>query len=424
MARNPRMDDVCLTGLAKNVQDVGLKDFESQIDMAALRQGRLARAQQALRAANCPAMVLYDPVNVRYCTGTRQMQVYSLQNPHRYAFVPAEGKPVMFEFGASGAQWVARQITDTVGEVRPGIGWDYFASGPSKAVKVRRWGGEIAELMAQVAPGDKRIAFDRLDPEGTDLLRGMGFEIVDGQEIMHRARVYKTPEEILCLALSVQVCEIGFARIREALKPGMTEMALWSILNQTNLELGGEWIFTRLLTSGGRTNPWFQEAGEKRIRPGELIACDSDMTGPFGYVSDISRTFFCGPGRPTAQQKKMYTDAYDLLHHNIQLMQVGRTWRDICDSTWRLPDDYLANRYTVLHGTGLADEQPFVFNFEDRDRLPDPDGVCQPGMALCIEAYIGPENGPEGVKLEQQIITTEAGPQLLSTFPFEEDLLN
>ncbi len=51
------------------------------------------------------------------------------------------------------------------------------------------------------------------------------------------------------------------------------------------------------------------------------------------------------------------------------------------------------------------------------------DGVLEPGTALCVESYIGEDGGHEGVKLEQQVLITDTGVELLSTFPFEEELL-
>lgn len=44
-------------------------------------------------------------------------------------------------------------------------------------------------------------------------------------------------------------------------------------------------------------------------------------------------------------------------------------------------------------------------------------------MTICVESYIGGEGGAEGVKLEQQVLVTETGIEVLSRFPFEESLL-
>ena len=74
-----------------------------------------------------------------------------------------------------------------------------------------------------------------------------------------------------------------------SLEPGITENKLWSILHQTNIEMGGEWIETRLLTSGQRTNPWFQECSNRVIQKGDLVSFDTDLIGPNGYCSDTRR---------------------------------------------------------------------------------------------------------------------------------------
>ena len=80
------------------------------------------------------------------------------------------------------------------------------------------------------------------------------------------------------------------AEMQAALAPGVTEIELWSHLHAGNIKRGGEWIETRLLTSGARTNPWLQECGSRQIQAGDLVAFDTDLIGPYGYCADISRT--------------------------------------------------------------------------------------------------------------------------------------
>ena len=43
-------------------------------------------------------------------------------------------------------------------------------------------------------------------------------------------------------------------------------------------------------------------------------------------------------------------------------------------------------------------------------------------MVICIESFIGSEHGGEGVKLEQQVVQTRDGCELLSAFPWDEEL--
>ena len=69
----------------------------------------------------------------------------------------------------------------------------------------------------------------------------------------------------------MNVCQKGMRAMQEHLEPGMTENALWSKLHETNIRLGGEWIETRLLSSGPRTNHWFRECSMRTIDKGDMI---------------------------------------------------------------------------------------------------------------------------------------------------------
>jgi Xaa-Pro aminopeptidase len=222
---------------------------------------------------------------------------------------------------------------------------------------------------------------------------------------------------------SLGVAEIAMARMRAALQPGLTENELFAVLNHTNIAMGGEWIDARMLTSGDRTNPWLQESSDRRIRPGELVAFDADMVGPFGYCADVSRTFFCGPGRPTDAQRKLYKLAYEEIQHNVSLVKAGVAFRELTEKAYRQADEYIPNRYMLLaHGIGLCDEYPSIYYRQDADKYGF-DGVLEENMTICIESYVGAVGGREGVKLEHQVLVTAKGHEILSKFPFEEELL-
>ena len=211
--------------------------------------------------------------------------------------------------------------------------------------------------------------------------------------------------------------------MREALQAGMSENELWAILNYVNAAQGGEWIETRLLTSGARTNPWFQECSAKVIRAGELVAFDTDMIGPFGYCADISRTFFCGPGKPSGEQRRLYGLAVEQIQANTALLKPGLGFRELAETAWKLPESCRPNRYSVIvHGVGLCDEYPACVYQEDFART-GYDDVFEAGMTVCVESYVGDVGGGQGVKLEQQVLVTETGAEVLSTYPFDEDLL-
>ncbi len=406
---------------ARNTPGAGLKDTEWQIDMARMRGFRLGRVQAGLRARDYGACVLADPINVRYATGSRNMTVWLLHNATRYVFIPAEGKAVLFEFPR--CVHLSAGL-ETIGEVRPVTGWYYFGAGEHVDDLAKKWAAEIADLVSERCGGNRRLAIDQANFQGTHALEALGIELFEGQEVLEQARVIKSPDEIACMSVAVSVCEAGMARMRAALTPGITENQLWALLHETNIANGGEWIETRLLASGGRTNPWFQECGERMIRAGELLAFDTDLIGPFGYCSDISRTFFCQPGKPSDEQRRLYAHAHNEVQHNIALLHPGMSFREFAEKAWPVHDDYRAQRYSAMaHGVGMCDEWPAILYADEWEDKGGYDGIFEPGMTICVESYTGAVGGAEGVKLEEQVLITEDGIQRLSTFPYEDALL-
>jgi len=407
--------------IARDTVGMGLLDCVAQPDMKRMRAYRLERVRAELRKRDYAGCLLYDPINVRYATGSRNMAVWLLHNAIRYCYVPTEGPITLFDF--HNCEHLSDGL-ETIAEVRPARGWYYFNAGPRSEEIAKVWAAEILELIARSGGGNKRVAIDKLEPLGTNLLQQAGIQIFDGQEVVELARSIKSADEIACMNVSISACEAGMAKMREMLRPGITENELWSHLHQVNIALGGEWIETRLLSSGGRTNPWFQESSDRIIRAGELVTFDTDLIGPYGYCSDLSRTFFCGPGRPSAEQKRLYGMAYEQIHTNLDLLKPGMSYREFAEKSFQLPPSFAPNRYSVIfHGVGLADEYPASLYVEDYLKGSGYDGILEPGMTICIESYIGEVGGDEGVKLEQQVLITETGYQQLSTFPFETDLL-
>ena len=289
-ARHPAPVSV---SVARGSQGIALSDCGPQIDMARMRAYRLTRVREQLARQDCGAAILYDPINIRYATGSRNMTVWVLHNAARYCFVPLEGPVILFDFHNCGH---LSDDIETVDEVRHTTSWYFFGAGPRIDEKAGLWAAEIADLLKTHGGGSRRLAMDRCDPPGYAALARLGVEVCDGQGPLELARCIKSADEIACMNIAMAVCEAGMARMREALRAGMTENQLWAILNQTNTEMGGEWIETRLLSSGGRTNPWFRECSDRIIRAGELVGFDTDLIGPFGYCARRLPHLFLRPG--------------------------------------------------------------------------------------------------------------------------------
>jgi Xaa-Pro aminopeptidase len=331
-----------------------------------------------------------------------------------------EQHSILYEF--TGCLHLAEEY-ETVDEVRAANTASFVAAGPDIIRREREWARQILDTITELAGTDAVIGMERMNAGSAVALAQLGVKLVDAQAPIEMARAVKSDEEFKCMIASLRMTEQAVANLRSAIHPGITENELWSVLHQSVIANNGDYCETRLLNSGARTNPWFQESATKLIGENELIALDTDVVGCHGYYSDFSRTFHSGPNKPNQVQKTLYRLAYEQVQHNIDIIKPGLSFREYAERAWDIPDRYFANRYYLsAHGVGMSGEYPYLYHradFADAGY----DGEIVPGMALCVESYIGDDKGKEGVKLEQQIRVTETGTELLSRFPFEDDLL-
>jgi len=390
------------------------------VDLRAVRLYRLARVRLEMRNYGVQALVLSDPVNIRYATGTRNMQVFCARNtPSRYLLVTAD-RTILYEF--TGCLHLAGGF-ETVDEVRPAATASFVAAGPEIAARERAWAQEMVARITELVGPKPTVGMERMNAGVALEMAALGVRIVDAQEPVEMARSIKSGEELKCVIASLRATEVATGRLREAIRPGISENELWSVLHQAVIAMNGDYVETRLLSSGQRTNPWFQESSNKIIGENELIGFDTDVVGCHGYYTDFSRTFHSGPDTPSEAQRTLYKLAHEQIRHNLDIIKPGMTFREYADKAWDIPEKYLANRYYLsAHGVGMTGEYPYLYHRAD---FPDAgyDGVIVPNMTLCVESYIGEEGGREGVKLEEQLLVTETGTELLSRYPFEEDLL-
>ena len=394
-------------------------DISRPIDEAAVRQYRLDRVRALAGREDVAAVLLIDPVNIRYANGSRNMQVWTMHNFCRYALVLTAGPSVMFEL-PTGMHLL--EGLETIDEVRTAWSTDYFVTGYRAAEIAANWASEIGDLVRQHGGGNCRLAVDRLDVDTAAALAGAGLELTDGKKVMEHARAIKSLEEIRALRFSLSTCDAAMRELRERATPGMTEQEALSVLLAGSVRRGGEYPETRLMTSGPRTNPWFQETGDRAMADGDFLSFDTDLVGPMGFYNDISRSWIVGDARPTDGQMRLYAVSRAQLETNIALLVPGMSFLEYASRAYRLPEEYLANRYAdVGHGCGLGVEYPFLWYPED-EKYGAYDGVFAENMVVCIESYVGAVGGREGVKLEQPVWISPDGPVVLSDYPLEDDL--
>ena len=386
-----------------------------------MRQTRLDNIVAMLQARDLAGVVLFDPLNIRYATDSTNMQLWTAHNPARAALVTADGYMVLWDF--HNCEFMSAHL-DLIQERRSGAGFFYFVAGDQEAQIADAFVKEVDDIIrARMGSSNRRIALDKIELHGFHALQKYGLETVSGWEFMEHVRAVKGVDEINAMRCCMATTEISVAKMREHLTPGIAETELWSILHKENIARGGEWIETRILSSGQRTNPWMQECGPRRIQNNEIVAFDTDLIGPYGMCADISRTWFCGDGQPTQRQRDMHKLALEHIQTNMQLLKPGVTFKEITFGGHKLPEKYVPQAYCVkMHGVGLCDEWPSILYPEHYIPGAFDDHPLKPGMMMCVEAYIGEVGGPDGIKLEEQVLITEDGFENLTSCPFDEKL--
>ncbi len=385
-----------------------------EIDRDRLHRYRTRRLKEALRRHDAAMCLLVNPISLRYAVDFRSYPLFQSHIPLAYLFFPQEGPSVI--------HGVFGPLPTGADSVRPPRVISYFEGADTLADAARLLADDVVNYLDEIGTSNRRVALEYVNPSLTQALLQRGIEVIDGVLVSEEARVIKSEDEVACIRWAVAVAELGMAKMKEALRAGVSEVQLWALLNYTNLANNGDWHEGRMLASGPNTNPWGQEATERRIESGDLIGFDTDMVGPKGYFADISRTFHCGPARPTARQKQIYRLALEEIEYNLKLVRPGISLSDFQKRAWPVPEEFHKNAYScVIHGVGMCDEYPQV---KPAFRGPTPyEGVLKEGMVICVESYMGAVGERDGVKLEQQVLVTKDGCEILSTFPMEEALL-
>jgi Xaa-Pro aminopeptidase len=390
----------------------------SEVSFERLRGERLERLQAAMRRRGLPVCLFYNPPNIRYATGAALFDVWAATTFTRHCLVPAEGQPILFEYG--GAVSHSRSILE---DVRPMAWWQF--EGVRAHEIARRWADGVRATLRELGLEGEPLAVDRLDTPGWLALQDEGIRITDASPATIDAREVKTAEEIKLCAINGAIGDAMLFAFETAIAPGVREHELLAVLADTLMRYHGEAVFTRLVASGTNTNPWLREAHDKIVMPGDLVAVDTDANGYEGYVIDVSRTFLCGE-RATPEQQDAYRVAHECVVGMAELVRPGMSFEEFCYAAPRLPERFRAQRYSFqVHQAGLEDEGPFIPYPEDVESgaMAVPERELQEGMVLCLECYAGEVGAPFGVKLEDQVLVTSDGCELLSTYPFDATLL-
>ncbi|WP_299748318.1 dimethylsulfonioproprionate lyase DddP [uncultured Tateyamaria sp.] len=394
-------------------------------NLANMREYRWRRLTRHIVDRGYAGLLMFDPLNIRYATDSTNMQLWNTHNPFRAVLLCADGYMVIWDY--KNAPFLS-SFNPLVKEVRHGADLFYFDRGDKIDIAADAFANAVREICAEHAPGHTRLAVDKPMVHGLRALEAQGFTVMDGEEVTEKSRSIKGPDEIKAMRCAVNACEASIKAMEDFARANVgdgktCEDDIWAILHAENVRRGGEWIETRLLSSGPRTNPWFQECGPRICQPNEIISFDTDLVGSYGICVDISRSWWIGPDKPRPDMVYAMQHAHEHIMQNMQMIKPGVTIPELTANTHVLDDKFQAQKYgCLMHGVGLCDEWPLVA-YPDKAVPGAFDYALEPGMVLCVEAAVGEVGGDFSIKLEDQVLVTEDGFENLIGYEFDPALM-
>lgn len=394
-------------------------------NLIAMREYRWKRLTQHIVDRDYGGLLVFDPLNIRYATDSTNMQLWNTHNPFRAVLICADGYMVIWDYKNSP---FLSTFNPLVREQRSGADLFYFDRGDKVDVAADVFSNEVRVLIEEHGGNNKRLAVDKIMLHGLRALEAQGFEIKDGEEVTEKSRSVKGADEILAMRCAVHACETAIWEMEKYARTqipigDISEDDVWSVLHAENIRRGGEWIETRLLASGPRTNPWFQECGPRIIQNNEIISFDTDLVGSYGICVDISRSWWIGDEAPPADMVSAMQHGHEHIMTNMEMLKPGVNIQDLSRNTHQLDPQYQKLKYgCLMHGVGLCDEWPLVA-YPDKMVEGAFDYELEAGMVLCVEASVGAEGGDFSIKLEDQVLITETGYENLITYPFDDRLM-
>jgi Xaa-Pro aminopeptidase len=377
-------------------------------DERRLQRDRVQRLQQEMKKRGIGALYVTDTLNTRY--------VMNLKIPGGEVFVPVEGESVVF-VRSRDLGYVKLKHSN----VRPAIYQRNAVRAGLGEEEGNKLGRALADLMAEHGLKGQPLAVDKQNATTFMALSRADIRVTDALPLIEKAQSVKTPDEIGIYRSIGEQYAHTFTAFRDAIRPAISENELAAVVTSAWYEAGGEDIAQLNICAGENMNPWRRWPTQRALKAGELVGVDLHGRGISGLRGDGSRTFLVGDS-PTAEQRKLYRQAYDYLWELTGMFRAGRAFSELIENAPRVPREFEKQlyNYNLGHGVGM-----FSSGYPHLDKHKGmPDGILEAGQVLAIECYFGEEGKPIAVKLEEQIVVRDGEPEILGpTVPFDQRLL-
>src|ERR1700682_1571022 len=394
-------------------------DWEQRIDFDRLRRERLARAKALLAKSEMGALLCFDMNNVRYLTATH-IGSWAQDKISRFTLLPQNDEPILWDFGSAARHH--QQNCPWLGErSRPGIPLLRGAMSPEmgRAENVAR---KIKIELEMRGLHKEPVGIDIVEPPTLFALQKEGIRVVDGQQLMSDAREIKTQDEILLLNHSAILVDGAYHELYHAMRPGFKENEAVGMVNKFLYDNGSEYVEGVNAISGERCSPHPHVFSDRALRPGDPVYYDI-LHSYMGYRTCYYRTFTIGYGSHALNEA--YRRCRDYLEASIALIKPGRTTAEVA-SVWPKaqefgsPNEEAAFALQFGHGIGLAIwEKPVISRLVSLEHSYE----LKPGMVFALETFWPSKDGWSAARIEEEIVVTETGHEVITRFPAEELLV-
>lgn len=392
-------------------------DFEARVDFHRLRDYRLGRAMDALNQSECGAFLLFDFYNIRYVTQTWIGGALG-DKMSRYALLMPDGKPHIWDFGSAAkhhrlfAPWLHEGhshagMLGLRGAIHPEVGL------MKEAVT------HIKNMLTDAGVVNDPIGVDIIEPAFLFEMQAQGLDVRDIQQDMLGARAIKNADEIMLLSQAAAMVDGVYQNIVDVLKPGIRENEIVALAAKRLYELGSDQVEAINSVSGERCNPHPHNFTDKIIRPGDQAFFD--IIHSFnGYRTCYYRTFSVGSSNHF--QHDAYTKAREWMDAAIAKVAPG-VGTDEVAALWPkatefgFPNEMEAFGLQFGHGLGLGlHERPIISRLNSMTHPVE----IQEGMVFALETYCPAPDGISAARIEEEVVVTKNGAQVLTRFPAQE----
>jgi Xaa-Pro aminopeptidase len=396
-------------------------DWEHRLDMDRLRTDRLARLRSELDRSELGALLTFDFHNIRYMTATH-IGTWAMDKMVRFALLARGGQPIVWDFGSAarhhqlyapwldGAKGARAGLSTLRGAIPP-------AAGRAEDVAAKIY-AELAELGLTNEP----IGVDIIEPPVLFALQALGLRVLDGQQVFLAARRIKTEDEISLLGTAAAMVDAAYDELYEFLRPGVRENECVGLVSKKLYDLGSEHVEGVNAISGERCSPHPHVYSDRVLRPGDPAFFDI-LHSHLGYRTCYYRTFAVGSA--SIAQRDAYTRCREYIDRAIALVRPGATTADIvrvwpAATDFGFADEEAAFGLQYGHGIGLSIWERPVFS--RLTSLAHPETLEQ-GMVFALETYWPAADGWSAARIEEEVVVTATGCEVITKFPAEELLV-